>query len=416
MSHRSLPASRLARTASVLVPFVLAVCACALGASAQDRQIQDKKKPVREDAHQLDPTLSTKQLIERAVEARKDGLDFLVRSQNKDGTWGSHDPQVASLKDFGFQTGNRGSNDGVRLACTAICAHALMETPNRTAEQQAALFKAQEALLDTAKFAYNKGESFNIWGYCYKLDFLTRWLSHDDSKPFRDRIRTAAAICIEGLAKYQQHEGGWGYYASPMGDFDSMSFTTANMIICLKRAEDLGLPVKKGMVDDAARILQLMRVPDGSFVYSSAHRNRPSSMLKKLGAGSRTVVAALALHTVGRFDRDDILTSFAVFKEGENYLEDGRKLIQPHTAVHQISGYFYFYGYNYATELAMLLGKDYPQERWDRLAWTMIRTQEEDGSWWDTAAADYGNKWGTGFALLSLQRYLDTMAQRGQRP
>ena len=88
-------------------------------------------------------------------------------------------------------------------------------------------------------------------------------------------------------------------------------------------------------------------------------------------------------------------------------------MIQPHSAVHAISGYFFFFGYNYATEVAVLLGEDLPQKRWDRLAWTMLRTQEKNGSWWDTAAADYGDKWGTGFAIQSLQRYLREMERRG---
>ena len=36
-----------------------------------------------------------------------------------------------------------------------------------------------------------------------------------------------------------------------------------------------------------------------------------------------------------------------------------------------------------------------------------MRTQEPNGSWWDTPAADYGDKWATGFVLESIQRYLD---------
>lgn len=105
-------------------------------------------------------------------------------------------------------------------------------------------------------------------------------------------------------------------------------------------------------------------------------------------------------------------TAIKIFDDGENYLESGRKLITPHSAVHQISGYFFFFGYNYITEIAQLLADEVPTERWERFAWTMIRTQENDGRWWDTACADYGDKWGTGFAVLSLQRYLDEMERR----
>ena len=75
--------------------------------------------------------------------------------------------------------------------------------------------------------------------------------------------------------------------------------------------------------------------------------------------------------------------------------------------MHQISGYFFFYGYHYLSEFLVRMGDRVPRERWERNAWTMIRTQEAEGSWWDTPAATYGDKWGTGFALLVLQRYFE---------
>ena len=87
-------------------------------------------------------------------------------------------------------------------------------------------------------------------------------------------------------------------------------------------------------------------------------------------------------------------------------------MIRPHTAPHQISGYFFFFGYNYATAGAEVIGDDVTQERWDRFCWTMLRTQEENGCWWDTAWADYGEKWGTGFAVQTLQRYLRETERR----
>ena len=49
---------------------------------------------------------------------------------------------------------------------------------------------------------------------------------------------------------------------------------------------------------------------------------------------------------------------------------------------------------------------DVSRDRWDRMAWTMVRTQEDGGEWWDTAAADYGDKWGTGMAICVLQHSL----------
>ncbi len=383
-----------------------------LASSQQSASDLPAHREKSKDVHQLRPQFPSEQLIVKSKQAIQDGLDFLVGTQNSDGSWGSHDPKIASLKNFGFQTANRGSQDAVRAACTAICAEALLFQENLTPPQQKALNNAIEELLKVRKFAFHPGETFNTWGYGYKLGFLVQLKASPLGEKYADRLMPAAQSCVDGLLRHQQHTGGWGYYAGVMQDFESMSFNTAFFGLSLYRAKQLGLSVPEGLVIDATEALQRQRAPDGSFVYSSSHEKRGQSILLNLGSGSRTISAALALFEMGLYEEADLKQAMTVFANGENYLEQGRKLIQPHSAVHQISGYFFFFGYNYATEVARILGDDVPQQRWDRLAWTMLRTQEKNGSWWDTAAADYGDKWGTGFAIMTLQRYLLEMERR----
>ena len=368
-----------------------------------------------QDVHQLRPQHPTKELIARSQASIEKGFDFLLKTQNSDGSWGSHDPKMAALMNFGFKTGNRGSQDAVRTACTAICAEALLFEPELSAAQRLALERAIEELLKVRKFAYHPGESFNTWGYGYKLGFLVELYASPLGEKYKDRIFPAAQSCVDGLLRHQQHGGGWGYYSGVMRDFQTMSFNTAFFGWSLFRGKEMGLSVPEGMVIDAARAIQRQRNPDGSFVYSSSHEKSGESILANLGSGSRTISSALALFEMGLYDREQLNQAMKVFANGENYLEQGRKLIQPHSAVHKISGYFFFFGYNYATEVATILEDEVDQKRWDRLAWTMLRTQEKYGGWWDTAAADYGDKWGTGFAIRSLQRYLREMERREAR-
>jgi hypothetical protein len=391
-------------------PILLCVLIAHLFSALAAAQEEGRVDP--NDLHQLRPPCDTAQLLVKAAEARQRGFQFLVKTQNKDGSWGSHDPKIAKLADFGFQLRNRGSQDAVRTACTAICAEALLGKKDRNEAEEQSLQNAIGELLKVRKFAYHPGESFCTWGYGYKLGFLSALVSAPEGAGIEEEIRQAAQSCVDGLVRFQQHEGGWGYYSGVQQGFDSMSFNTAFFALSLHRAAKMGLKVPPGMVKDAARIVQRQKVPDGSYVYSSSHRKKPSSMLKNLGAGSRTVAAALALHEMGSVSKPNLERSLEVFDNGENYLESGRKLIQPHSAVHQISGYFFFFGYNYATEVATLLGDEVPQQRWDRFAWTMVRTQEKDGCWWDTPAGNYGDKWGTGFALLTLGRFVDETNRR----
>ena len=292
------------------------------------------------------------------------------------------------------------------MACTAICAGALLSKPDRNQAEQKALTRAAAALLDESRFAYHRGEAFNTWGYGYKLDFLARWVMSPLGKADRARVEASVKICVDGLRRFQQADGGWNYYAPPVMGGKSMSFTTATHVIAMQRARGAGIDVPAGMIGDAVKLLRRMRTRRGGFVYDARFLHSPRTV-NELSAGSRTASCALALNNADEFSDSDLLASMEVFNEGENYLEDGRKLIQPHTAVHQISGYFFFYGYYYAMIMAERLGDRVDRARWDRFAWTFVRTQEPNGSWWDTPAADYGDKWATGFVLESIQRYLD---------
>lgn len=360
----------------------------------------------REDVLGLSPPVGGRELFDRARESYRRGFEFLLRNQNADGSFGSHDPKIPYLRDFGFQLLNRGSQDGVRLACTAIVAKALLRKSPRTPAEEQALAKAVGALSGTDKIAYHAGEAFNTWGYGYKLDFLCDWLETELGAEERARTVAAARSCVAGLAVFQQADGGWNYYAGPSKDGESMSFNTANFAEALQRASRLGVAVPDGMVADALKLLRRMRTARGGVVYDARFLTSPGSV-NELSSASRTAAVVEALAEAGELEEGGLELALKVFDEGENWLEDGRKLIVPHTAVDQVSGYFFFYGYHYLSELLHRMGARAPRERWERNAWTMVRTQEEDGSWWDTAAASYGDKWGTGFALLVLQRYFE---------
>jgi hypothetical protein len=371
-------------------------------------------KAERVDAIGLAPPIGGAELERRAAEAYRRGLDFLLSRQNEDGSWGSHVPWAANFRDFGFGTTSRGANDGVRTACTAIIATALLEHPRPAPKSvtavDASLDRAISELLKTDKIAYSHGECFNTWGYGFKLAFLCDLFEDPRGAELHEEIRAAASVCIRGLARFQQADGGWNYYASPMGNGESMSFNTANFAAALAHAASLDFEVPDGMIDDAFAVLRRMRTIKGSLLYDArfiAPSMRSARVVNDLSSASRTAAVTEAFAVADRLHPGEMERALEIFDEGENWLEDGRKHIQPHAGVHQIAGYFFFYGYRYHTLLLQRLGDEVARERWDRNAWTMIRTQEEDGGWWDTPAADYGDKWGTGFALLVLQDYLE---------
>lgn len=377
-------------------------------ASRQDveKQTGESKNSQRIDSLQLAPPIHGAELVAQAKQAYQRGFEYLLTVQNPDGSFGSFNPKMAALKDFGFPTAARGSNEAVLNACTAIIAKALLRKNDRTSAEQAALDKSIDLLLQTERFAYEPSLSFNTWGYGYKLDFLCDLLESPRGPDLKERIAMAARTCIDGLHRFQQADGGWHYYASPIRDGKSMSFNTANIAESLYRARNLGLDVPQGIENDAVKLLNRMMTVKGSAVYDARYILETRAV-NEVGTAARTSAVTFAMVMMKHWEQSHLQRCMEIFDEGENWLEQGRKLIEPHSAVHAISGYFFFYGYFYFSECCVLFGEQVPHERWERTAWTMIRTQEADGSWWDTPAAEYGDKWATGFALLVLHRFLE---------
>ncbi len=344
-----------------------------------------------------------------AHQAIRKGLTFLRKTQAKDGAWGSHDPVVADMAQLGFGIKNFGCHDGVRIACTAICANALLAYPHRTREDEQALQQAIPMLLKHRKLAYDPGNAFNCWGYAYNLDFLTTLYQHPYGVPFKKEIKAAVPEIIGGLRKMQAAEGGWAYYTSVMMEGASISFITSNILLGLIKARDLGFDVPKGMIEDAGKITKTMLLPNKNIMYGTYLKYSGGHYLEDLSCGGRTQICGLSLYRFDQsFTRADLIDRNRDYFKNVDYVEKiGNKRIIPHRdAPQNISGYFLYYGIFYAAEVMTFLGKDARPEDWDHLLKMILRNQEGEGSWWDTMCYDYGAKWGTGFAILCLERYL----------
>ena len=88
------------------------------------------------------------------------------------------------------------------------------------------------------------------------------------------------------------------------------------------------------------------------------------------------------------------------------WLSMARKQRWPHQGYLGIAAYFYYYGHYYAARCIDLLEPDDRPHFQDQLAHVLLPKQEKDGSWWDFPLYNYHQAYGTGFALMSLQRCL----------
>lgn len=347
-------------------------------------------------------------------DAIRKGFDYLQTCQGKDGAWGSHDPNVVDSAQLAFGMRNFGCHDGVRIACTAICAKALLFYPRRTEKDTRGLEAAIRCLLRDWKLAYDPGHAFNCWGYGYNLDFLTTLNAHPMGKKYQEAIDETIPYVIDGLKRMQVADGGWAYYTSVMMDGSSLSFTTASIMLALMKAKDQGFEVPEGMIRDAGAIIKTQVLPNKNVIYGTHLKYSGDHMLEDLSCCGRNQVCGLALHLYDdHYTLKDLVAASRHFHETIDYIEvTGNKRLIPHRdAPQNISGYFLYYGCYYASEVLTHLGDKAPDECWEHLTRLILRHQETEGGWWDTIFYNYGDKYGTGFAILCLIQYLESKGE-----
>jgi len=330
-------------------------------------------------------------------EAIADGVRFLERSQNPDGSWGT------GLETRGLEVvaSVPGSHDGFRVATTALAVMAL---------KQAGESAAHDKGLD---YLVNHGEArratpdllYNIWAHIYAVQCLSIELrSNPDPK-----IRNAALWHIDRLKRYQTYLGGWNYYdfeyRTQQPSMGPTSFGTAAGLVALWEAKKSGMDPEAEFVNRSIRRLEEMRLPDGAYLYSQRLQyiprhpaQTPRGSIGRTQAGNSALIIWGSSKVNSQLIHDDLDTFF----REHMYIEMGRKRPWPHESWYYTAAYYYYFGHYYASRLlANVDAKDRPDFA-QKLGAVILPHQEPDGSWWDYAMWDYHKPYGTSFALMTL--------------
>jgi hypothetical protein len=335
-------------------------------------------------------------VYERPIDdAIQDGVDYLVRTQNPDGSWG----QGRETTDFDVMASVPGSHDAFRVGTTALCVRALREAGERRASARGLHYLAT---YDGVRRA-NRAEIYNIWAHIYALETLSRAWAQDKEEAYRK----AAQWHLQRLEMYETYVGGWNYYDFIYGtekpSMEPTSFGTAAGLVALYEAKQAGIAVPEGLVHRALARLREMMNPDGSFLYGSDFRYHPRHLANRdKGSLGRTQSCyyALLLWKEGGIAEPQIREGLERLFREHRFIEIGRKRPMPHEGWYFTAGYYYYFGHYYAAKLIEGLAdkRDYREQ----LRSYVLPHQEPDGSWWDFHLYDYGKPWGTSFAILSL--------------
>jgi hypothetical protein len=339
------------------------------------------------------------------------GVDYLLRKQNKDGSWGG----PTRTKGLNIYAPVPDSHLAFRSGASTLALAGLLDSGDRRPEVISAIDRAEEWMLKKLPTLRNVDPTtaYNNWGHAYALRAIGRLYQYregDEAK--RSQFKNLADQQIKRLLRTEDINGGWGYYDMdyPTAHFSGIptSFTTATVLLALKDAEEtLGIIPPAKEVKRALASIRKQRTPDWSFVYSFGHRYRPRYGINRpAGSLGRSQVCLAALRRFGDEEANDELMMHWIHRLclREGWFDIGRKRPVPHETHFSISGYFYYYAFYYATECLEMLSPEDQKPFIPHLARHLMTKQEKDGSWWDFPLYDYHQAYGTGYSLTALSR------------
>lgn len=366
--------------------------------------------------------------IERLDADLHAAVQWLVKAQNADGSWGSHH----SPRPIEVLCNVPGSHEAFRVATSALCVMALRDSvpsggtgaraktgvDGRAAAadkdgRAAAIGRGLDFLLDHFSVKRASGlEHYNVWSFGYALQCFGEVLADQPEDPRAPELRGACKALVEKLGQYQTLDGGWGYLSlGPVPTFQpsdtSMSFTTATIVVGLQRAKAAGVPLPEKMVARAVGEIERSRLSDGAFLYGDYLQYAPRLGINEVkGSACRAPACQYALDLFGRpvgdaaFGKalEDLLVKHAGFQRL------GLRRPIPHESWYQISGYFYLYGHAYAAYVLEKLSTAQQRRFWPLLVNAVAQCKEPDGSYWDYPLYSYHKPYGTAYALLVLAR------------
>jgi hypothetical protein len=332
-------------------------------------------------------------------QAIAEGVSFLEKDQNPDGSWGtgtvSHGNEVV--------VSVPSSHEAFRVAVTSLCVMALREAGETPAHDRGVAYLLSHPDV-------RRGDSqliYNVWAHAYIVEALA-----EESKTNPDpRIKDAIDMNLDKMARYETFIGGWDYYDFDVGAQQPAggptSFGTAAGLVALHAAQANGFSISMDMVNRCMRRLEEMRLPNGACLYDTDLKYLPLLPANQLrGSIGRAVAADDALFTWNspKCDAAACRTGLDNFFREHAALEMGRKRPLPHRSWYQTSGYYFYFDHYYAARLIAQLGPDAKKVYAPQMLQIVLPLQEPDGSWWDYPMWDYHKPYGTAFALMTLLR------------
>lgn len=315
------------------------------------------------------------------VEAIDKGINYLVRTQRRDGSWfsaggyGSYPSVMTSLSGLALMGGGSTPHSGPHARNVSKAMHYVL----RVAERH-----------DDGLIVGPGAESRSMYGHGFSMLFLAQCYGSETDKETSERIKKVLDKAVALTAKAQSdlgeandHAGGWIYTPTQNGDEGSVTVT---QLQALRACRNAGIKVPKSTIDRAVAYLKYCQQPDGGICYSARARH-----------GSRPAISAAAIacfYAAGVYDR-------ATGGKGDE-ADMVEKLVaysRQHAMPEQNSGHWFYTQYYMAQAMYQRGGKDW-KAYYPRIKRRLLGMQFPDGSW---NGDNVGTTYGTAMATTILQ-------------
>ena len=301
----------------------------------------------------------------KTAEAIERGLTYLVRAQDRQGSWS-----------------NRGRYGSYPVSMTALAGMALLMDGNTTTQgryapqvDRAARFLSRSTT-SSGLIARGGNEARPMYGHGFAMLFLSQLYGMTEDAERGAEIHQALSRGVQLTARSQSRDGGWIYTPTSGGDEGSVTIT---QVQALRSCRNVGVSVPKDVIDDAMDYLARSQNSDGGIRYS----------VKQRSGSSRAPITAAAVccwFNAGAYDNPLAQKALAYCKQ----------TLKPEV---RYRGHDY-YAHLYMSQALYISSdrtwQDYFAKRRDYL----LRHQTPDGSWWGDGVGDV---YGTALALVILQ-------------
>ncbi len=301
---------------------------------------------------------------ERIEQAIGRGVEFLVRTQNRDGSW-------------------RGSGGyGVYpTAMTALAGMALLgsgSTPTRGRHWRA-VRRAVDSLVASSQpdglITALVEEGRSMYGHGFATMFLAQVYGMEEDRDRQERLHRVLGKAVELIARAQSSYGGWYYTPDSAADEGSVTVTQMQ---ALRSCRSAGIAVPAKTVQNAVDYIKQSANPDGGIRYAA-----------RQGGPSRPAITAAAvavLYWAGRYD-DPMAEKALKFALDALPISGGGE------------GHHY-YAHLYLAQACYQKGGDVWADYFPKMAAWLVGQQRSDGSWQGDGV---GTTYGTAIALTILQ-------------